>query len=112
MNKDRAGPSSSSPAAFHPALVRKLLLKHLEEEEQQQQQRSDETWVLQIPPTLTTEAADAVGELMKLFVLEARNRAALDAEIEQGLSAEDGEAIQIRANNITKIAAEMLLDFS
>mmetsp|Transcript_5442 Transcript_5442/g.10843 ORF Transcript_5442/g.10843 Transcript_5442/m.10843 type:complete len:90 (-) Transcript_5442:11-280(-) len=86
-NRDKPGPSSSSPAAFHPALVRKLVSMHLDEQ-------SDKT----APPTLTSEAADAVGELLKIFVLEARNRAALDAEIERGV--EEGDTLQIQADNI------------
>ena len=105
MNRDKPESSSSSaPAAFHPALVRKLVSVHLEEQ-------PEKTAVTPLP-TLTSEAADVVGELLRFFVVEARNRAALEAEIEQGVSAEDGDAVQVRSDNITQISAEMLMDFS
>lgn len=117
MSRDR--PESSS-SAFHPALVRKLVSVHLEEEQHQQEQNGNSNTAPEATarkatsqqPLVTAEAAEAVGELLKQFVLEARNRAALQAEIEQGVSAEDGDAVVIRSDHITRISAEMFMDFS
>lgn len=102
MSKDQG--ETLPPQAFHPALVRQLVSRHL------QHQETSTTPQL---PTLTAEAADAVGELLKQFVLEARNRAAMVAEIEQEVATDNNDGVvQIRSDHCTQIAAEMLLDFS
>ena len=79
----------------------------------------------QKPMKMSTEAAEATSELLRLFVVEARNRAAIEAECElesQGPSTSatieadktkksDDRAI-IGAHHITKLAAELLMEFS
>lgn len=127
MRRDNdSNPSRTAPQlAFHPALVRKLVTMHLEQQQQQQEQQpvKDAKSAAATLPTLTAEAADAVGELLKLFVLEARNRASLQAEIEQEVTAttttssqdvddDNNKKVQVRADHVTRIAAEMLMDFS
>ena len=96
MSKEK----SSTPAAFHPNLVKKLITQHLSED------GTDMTI------SLNAEAADLVGELLRQFVVEARSRASLEAEIEQEASLQEGETIQVRSDHLTKIAAEMFMDFS
>ena len=98
-------PTSSANAsqAFHPALVRKLVTMHIEEDPE----KGAGTL-----PSLTSEASELIGELLKRFVLEARSRATMEAEIEQEASVDDGNAIQVRSDHCTKIAAEMLMDYS
>mmetsp|Transcript_4233 Transcript_4233/g.5576 ORF Transcript_4233/g.5576 Transcript_4233/m.5576 type:complete len:105 (-) Transcript_4233:471-785(-) len=67
---------------------------------------------------ISNDATLAAGELLRLFVVEARNRASLLAECEQ-----EGEAmmaatksgknqISIRSDHVTQVAAELLMDFS
>ena len=60
------------------------------------------------------EAALAASELLRLFVVEARNRASIEAECEaEGIiDGVDDDKTMIRADHITKIAAELLMDFS
>jgi hypothetical protein len=69
---------------FDPNLVRKLLqfrpaqtprTSTLQNQLQQQQQ--------QAPPRISNEAVLAAGELLRLFVLETRHRASIEAECEQ-----------------------------
>jgi len=60
------------------------------------------------------DAVAAAGELLRLFILEARNRASIEAECEPDASVEttaDGKT-RIRADHVAKIAAELLMDFS
>lgn len=59
------------------------------------------------------EAALAASELLRLFVVEARNRASIEAECEaEGIiNGADDDKTMIRADHITKIAAELLMDF-
>lgn len=102
MSKDKSEPTASSSAAFHPALVRQLVTQHMQE------QVADATNDTTSLPTLTAEAADVIGELLKIFVKEAGNRAAMQAEIE--LLGDD--TIQVGGPHCTKISAEMLMDFS
>lgn len=101
MSNEKSEETSSS-SAFHPRLVRKLVTMHLEGDAE-----------LPALPTLTGEAAELVGELLRKFVLEARNRAAIQAEVEQEVSADgDSDTIEIRSEHISKISAEMLMDYS
>jgi hypothetical protein len=80
---------------FKAALVRKLI------------QQQDST------AKISQEAVLAVGQLLKLFVLEARERAAIQAECEHEASGESSETnVQIQAHHVSKIAAELLMDFT
>jgi hypothetical protein len=71
------------------------------------------------PKRITNEAVMLTGELLRIFVKEARHRAGIEAECEQegamvstGPSQNSNGKVMIRADHITKIAAEMLMDFS
>lgn len=103
----------STPEPFHPALTKKLLAARGDAPKQR----------------ITNEAVLVTGELLRLFVKEARHRAAIEAECEKegttvsvmDRSASSGSSssqnnnkgkIPIRPDHITKIAAEMLMDFS
>mmetsp|Transcript_25573 Transcript_25573/g.46318 ORF Transcript_25573/g.46318 Transcript_25573/m.46318 type:complete len:124 (-) Transcript_25573:87-458(-) len=122
---------SNNENLLEPSLTRKLLLQH------HPNQR------------ITNDAVNAANELLRLFIIEARHRAAVEAECEQegedgvgtrrrkygedtmGPNESDGEdgdsqisdelspnhpnsqkLVTIRAEHITKIAAELLMDFS
>lgn len=84
-----------------PGLVRKIVLKEGRDSKR-----------------MTKEAALAAGELLRLFILEARNRAGIEAECEVegsgtlGDNDNNGGKAMIRADHITKVAAELLMDFS
>mmetsp|Transcript_22261 Transcript_22261/g.46809 ORF Transcript_22261/g.46809 Transcript_22261/m.46809 type:complete len:118 (+) Transcript_22261:41-394(+) len=79
------------------------------------------------------EAVDLTSELLRLFVLEARRRAAIEAECEAGIAdydiegnsnppsaghdteqsgQKDNRVVLIRPDHIAKIAAELLMDLS
>lgn len=60
------------------------------------------------------EAVSAASELLRLFIVEARSRASIEAECEaEGkIDGNDDDKTMIRADHITKIAAELLMDFS
>jgi hypothetical protein len=97
-------PPSPSTQPFHPALTKKLLLARGGKEP---------------PKRITNEAVLVTGELLRLFVKEARHRAAIEAECEKEgatVSTVEGSSqngkILIRADHITKVAAELLMDFS
>lgn len=77
------------------------------------------------PLKMTNDAVLAAAELLRLFVVEARGRAAVEAECEaEGAGAarvgdspngEDGASggkVLIGAHHITKLAAELLMEFS
>lgn len=96
---------------IEPALTKKLLLlRHSKQR-------------------VSGDAALLSSELLRLFVLEARNRAAVEAECEvegdiDGNDMDDDstddklnslsrtQGVAVRAHHITKIAAELLMDFS
>lgn len=67
---------------------------------------------------LTREATLATSELLRLFIVEARSRAGIEAECETegrlraAETDENNDKAMIRADHITKIAAELLMDFS
>jgi hypothetical protein len=88
---------------FHPALARKLLQLRLASNDSKQQKK------------ISNEALVAAGELLKIFVTEARNRAAVEAECEnegkEGTNDDDNKVL-IQPHHISKIAAELLMDFS
>ena len=111
MSKDKdSSVPVETPAAFSPGLVRQLVIQHIQE--QQQDADTTETTMTSLP-TITPEAAEAIGELLKTFVQEASHRAGFCAEIEQEATLQAGEnTIQVRSDHCTKISAEMLMDFS
>ena len=89
---------------FQPALTRKLI-----------QGKDPEAPIR----TITTEALVAAGEILRQFVQEACHRAGIEAECEHegqaaGRMEDDAEdnKIPIRADHISKIAAELIMDFS
>ena len=90
---------------FNPALARKLLHEHNACAGGRKGKRK-----------VSNEAAIATGELLRLFVHEALNRASIEAECEQEGSSNaqgDGDTtILIRPDHITKISADMLMDFT
>lgn len=88
----------SDKPAFHPGLVRQVV-----------RQASGEK------VRITNEALVAIGELLRVFVIEARHRAGIEAECEKE-GAADGKAnddkATIKPHHITRVAAELLMDFS
>jgi hypothetical protein len=95
--------------AFSPALVRKLVHAHLLLDDDAATAGHPPTTTAALP-ALTPEAAAAVNELLTLFVKEALGRASLEAEIEQ--EASGGGVATLRSSHVTKVAAELLMDFS
>lgn len=63
---------------------------------------------------MSNEAALFVGELLRLFVLETRQRAGIIAECENAVDGKEMSTniVSIRSDHITQVAAEMLMDFS
>ena len=82
---------------------------------------------------ISNEAAQLAAELLRVFIVEARQRAAIEAECENEGAAMDRDSsddeavalgrdtdsqggankvVSIRADHITKVAAELLMDFS
>lgn len=101
--------ASSETKSLGPALTKKLLLHR------------------HPGARINNEAVLAAEELLRLFVEEARERAAVEAECENegdatsldedelgdSNSAGKGEkGVSIRADHITKVGAELLMDFS
>jgi hypothetical protein len=91
-----------SSSAFHGGLTRKLILSQGGKEQ---------------PKRVSNEAVLAAGELLRIFVQEARHRAGIEAECEEEAgTTEKGNGVSgkvsIRADHITKVAAELLMDFS
>jgi hypothetical protein len=103
--------SSSPPPTVPPSLTRQLLTLH------HPNQR------------FTNDAITLSSELLRLFIIEARRRAAIEAECESELTtmmddddndSDDSETeknnkrrvVEIRADHIAKVAAELLMDFS
>lgn len=101
---DSAGENSKP---FHPSLTRALIQSNLAAAKEQQSNKR-----------MTNEAVIASGEVLRLFVHEARHRAGIEAECEQEgtLNDESGKLVSstvpVRADHITKIAAELLMDFT
>lgn len=96
---------------FHPSLTRKLIQANLAAGKDHQTASSNKR--------ITNEAIVAAGEVLRLFVQEARHRAEIEAECEQEGAMNDesdkhdaSSTIPVRADHITKIAAELLMDFS
>ena len=92
---------------FHASLTRALIQSSLAAGKDQQSTKR-----------ITNEAMVAAGEVLRLFVQEARHRAGIEAECEQEGAMNDesdkhaSSIIPVRADHITKIAAELLMDFS
>jgi hypothetical protein len=85
---------------FHPALMKKLIQTGMNKEKQKR---------------VTTEALLVSGELVRLFVQEARHRAGIEAECEiegSNVEAQADNKTLIRPHHISKVAAELLMDFS
>jgi CENP-S associating Centromere protein X len=127
---------------FDPNLVRKLL-QFRPSQQSGIHQNQFQPMNVQPPPRISNEAVLAAGELLRLFVLETRHRASIDAECEQeggdnftttniknnnmtsqssnnsssssnkkSIQKQENGTVQIRSDHITKVAAEMLMDFS
>jgi hypothetical protein len=60
--------------AFHPDLVHKLIVAHYCSKE------GGESTATAAPPRISPEGLVAAGELLRLFVLEAKDRASIEAE--------------------------------
>jgi hypothetical protein len=104
--------SSSSPPPTVPlSLTRQLLTLHHPNQK------------------FTNDAITLSSELLRLFIIEARRRAAIEAECESELTtmmddddndSDDSETeknnkrrvVEIRADHIAKVAAELLMDLS
>lgn len=108
---------------FKPALVRKLIETEpsisKNDESHNKETRSNSTSTSAGKERVTQEALLAAGELLRLFVSEARERAAIEAECEKEGTFDDdndndggNETIRIEQHHISKIAAELLMDFS
>lgn len=109
-NSSSSLPSSSSPPpTVPPSLTRQLLTLHHPNQK------------------FTNDAITLSSELLRLFIIEARRRAAIEAECESELSTmmdddddNDSETeknnkrrvVEIRADHIAKVAAELLMDLS
>ena len=93
--------SASSPPSISASLTRQLLQLH------HPNQR------------FTNDAIMASSELLRLLIIEARRRAAIEAECESEVymgqsqnSDNDMRRVEIRAEHVAKIAAELLMDLS
>ena len=96
--------ASSSPPTISTSLTRQLLQLH------HPNQR------------FHNDALSTSSELLRLFIIEARRRAAIEAECESEVldtgtsqnSDDDGggRRVEIRAEHVAKIAAELLMDLS
>ena len=99
---------------FPPSLVRKLILFH--NQAVTENSRKETKRKTPAPPRISNDGVLAAGELLRLLVIEARNRASLLAECEQeasiAVSDREHTPISIRSDHITQIAAELLMDFS
>lgn len=134
VEEENSGKSSTGGSPFHPALVRKLVQSASATGSRTTTARDeDSNNTNNAPKRMTPEAMLLAGELLRLFVLEARQRAAIEAECEREGSTElagsglverqageneegslDGATsiMVIQPHHITKVAAELLMDFS
>mmetsp|Transcript_41927 Transcript_41927/g.121181 ORF Transcript_41927/g.121181 Transcript_41927/m.121181 type:complete len:108 (+) Transcript_41927:126-449(+) len=99
---DTAGQPSSNPDATISAELSKRIVSHSGCEKR-----------------VANDTAAAISEVIRMFVIEARARASIEAEcdLEGGVDDENennaaSNMVSIRADHITKVAAEMLMDFS
>ena len=97
--------SSSSPPTISASLTRQLLLHH------HPNQR------------YTNDALSTSAELLRLIIIEAQRRAAIEAECESEVYVGNSQnsndvdfsgnrSVEIRAEHVAKIAAELLMDLS
>ena len=113
---------------FHPSLVRQMIQECREYGNNAADNGTNETH------KISNEALVAAGEVLRLFVQEAFHRASIEAECEyegvvyDSITIYEGDAVRmgsatekqtttiatapIRADHITTIAAELLMDFS
>ena len=97
---------NSPQPAFSAALTRKLILTAAGVENEKQIK-------------LSNEAVDLASELLRLFVVEARHRASIQAECDDEeeaardveSSSDETKKIRIQPHHVTKIGAELLMDF-
>ncbi|CAJ1929122.1 unnamed protein product [Cylindrotheca closterium] len=61
---------------------------------------------------IPNDTAKAISELLRIFVVETQARASVEAECDAVEDAANGGLANIRADHITKVAVELLLDFS
>ena len=92
--------NSPRPPTLNPSLVRQLVLQQNDSNNNSSSKR------------LAKDAEAMAGELLRLFILEARERAGIEAECETDGNTNDHGKAMIRADHISKIAAELLMDFS
>jgi CENP-S associating Centromere protein X len=113
-NQKRNGTADNT---FHPSLVQQIIQSSLSD-------GSD----IKMGFRITDEALLAAGEVMRLFVQEAWHRASIEAECDhEGTMSDNDEKhernslsfvpggisnVPVRPDHITKIAAELLMDFS
>jgi CENP-S associating Centromere protein X len=120
MQRDDSNESMDNP--FHPSLVYQIIHSACT--------TTYDGAVIKASDRITDEALVAAGEVLRLFVQEAWYRAGIEAECEHEGNVDynhhDEEDIKnyssdvvdkssnapIRADHITKIAAELLMDFS
>ena len=134
--QENSGKSSPGGSPFHPALVRKLVQSASNTGSRNTTAREEDhnNNTNNAPKRMTPEAMLLAGELLRLFVLEARQRAAIEAECEREGSTElagsgsverqadeneegsldraTSSIMVIQPHHITKVAAELLMDFS
>jgi hypothetical protein len=103
---------------FSAALTRKLLLSAAA--------NSSSSNEGTITLKLSNDAVQLAAELLRVFVAEARHRASIQAECEhessgnaekavamiEGREEEEEKQTQIQSHHVTKIAAELLMDFT
>ncbi|KAL7575808.1 hypothetical protein ACA910_003133 [Epithemia clementina (nom. ined.)] len=95
--------------AFSTCLIKQLVLFHAKDDKPSGRNKR-----------MSSESAHIAGELLRLFVVEARQRAAIlaecEKEVEQDISgcneAIEASSVVIRSDHITKVSAEILMDFS
>jgi CENP-S associating Centromere protein X len=131
---DDAGSAGEERPRISPELTRELVLSSLAAAGVGGSSSSSEKPAGNNKPLkMTNEAVLATAELLRLFVVEARGRAAVEAECEaegagtaafarrkSDASDDDddddakgaGSRVLIGAHHITKLAAELLLEFS
>lgn len=59
---------------------------------------------------ISAEGAAAASELLRTFVIQARHRAGIEAECDKEANMSENGSIE--AHHVTKIAAELVMDFS
>lgn len=117
VSMDNQRHNDAADSSFHPSLVQQVL-----------QSNRDDGFDVKMNSRITEEALVAVGEVLRLFVQEAWHRASIEAECDhEGTMSDNDEGpvlnpssvaqgksstVPVRPDHITKIAAELLMDFS